>query len=89
MRGEVLPNEEIKGGIIMTTTTLDRANVGRFNIGDKVRRINCDNGYPDGRNLKVGTVGIVAEIEFDDFIVLDINGEIWGGNDPENLELVE
>lgn len=60
----------------------------KFRVGDRVRRIHCDNSWADGTKLKVGEIVTVVKINSKDDISVDINGKIKAGNDPKYFELV-
>ena len=59
----------------------------KFKIGDKVRRINHNNGVVNGRELVVGDIGRVVGIN-GKWITIKVANTIYSGNDPKNLELV-
>lgn len=62
----------------------------KFRVGDRVRRINVDNNYLDGRGVfHVGDEGIVKDIRCDGWVDVNVGGRQFDNNDPANLELVE
>lgn len=60
---------------------------GKFNVGDIVKRITCDNNWRDGRKLKVGTVCEVVKITRYN-IDVKVGNTVYDNNNPDYFELV-
>lgn len=58
-----------------------------FKIGDRVRRIECDNRDGDGNVIRVGEIGVVDRIYCGGFIGL-AGKPLVGGSDPRYFELL-
>ena len=62
--------------------------MGKFKLGDIVKRINCSNNYDDGRCFKVGDIGTVVDISPDGWFTVNVNGVDYTYVDSRNLEVV-